>query len=78
MASSTFPVHRSYGGSPSPSWPVSLSQGDHRRHHGRLPFVCFPLLVRGFTVAIMAGFPFPDKLQFFVESQGITVAIMAG
>ena len=26
------------GGSPSPSWPVSLSQRCHRCHHGRLPF----------------------------------------
>ena len=38
----------------------------------------FPLLVRVFTVAIMAGSPFSDKLRFFVESRGITVAIMAG
>ena len=34
-------------GSPSPSWPATLSQ--------KTTSASFPLLVRGFTVAIMAG-----------------------
>ena len=43
MAGSPFPrqvavFRRVPGESPSPSLPVSLSQGGHRRHHGRLPF----------------------------------------
>ena len=64
-------------GSPSPSWPdtlrrrvpgvtVAIMAGRH--HHG----------TQGVSVALMAGSPFPDKLRFFVESRGITVAIMAG
>ena len=73
-------VPRSAWGSPLPSWPDTLtaswpSQGGvtvaimaGRHHHG----------TQGVSVALMAGSPFPDKLRFFVESRGITVAIMAG
>ena len=90
MASSTFPVHRSYGGSPSPSWPSF--PGRSPSPSWPVTLCLFPAPCPGVHRRHHGRFPFPRQVAVFRRVPGdhrrhhgrlafpreITVAIMAG